>query len=203
MKIPPQFRTIACILFILCASKQLRADPAPPKSFCDIPWGTSIDEAKRILGQKNDMRLSKETSTKLIYVGGSFAAIPAERWELDFLESGFYRGSVCLTMSIGTAIDGTEMRAYQFEDLAGLLTSKYGKGKRENSKDASDSDKSTSENRPGTVKEEWTFPNKNEDHGITILLNYHWMEPRQFYIQYTLTRPHQQTNPPGASSNDI
>lgn len=143
----------------------------PPSQFVDIRWSATLTDAKRIFSRRAGVSLVEESPTHLVYTGGDFAVIPAERWELEFANNRFWRGTVFLNIPLGTGKDAWLLRSQQFEKLSAMLTAKYGKTHRNAPHDHTD--------------EEW----KLTDHAgrkdeFTILLSYAW-EPYRFIVQYS------------------
>jgi hypothetical protein len=167
----PALGLIRTTLLMFCASTSLRA--AAPTEFLEIPWGASPGEAKRIMMQRQGVSLKKEASTALQFAGGTFADYPADRYELDFPEAKFARGTVFVTIPAGNAKDGAPLRNHQFEAFFKTLSEKYGHGVR------------TGDGKHTEANWSWTITDARtgQKRSVSVRLSYSW-EPYEFLVTY-------------------
>lgn len=134
-----------------------------PGGFADIPWGTKIDEARKVMSSKQGVQSGKDTTaSRLEFQGGTFAGKPALVWGLEFVDAGFYRGAVVLK-AFGE-------RSKEFDEVKAMLTQKYGLP--------------VSSSRKGKdSKAIWKFPAdlKNKETEIIVL----WNNPREGGLKIT------------------
>jgi hypothetical protein len=117
------------LLSMLSAVDAARADENPPDDFADIRWGETAEAAKAKILLKPGVRFTTASSdgATLSFEGGTFATLPATKWEFTFVNGKFSKGCVYLTPP-DTAIPSLQ-KAY--ETLNTSITAKYRKPGRE------------------------------------------------------------------------
>jgi hypothetical protein len=91
-----------------------------PNGFAEIPWGTKLSEAKKLMLAKPGIYADIDTTaSRLGFKGGTFAAKPAVVWGLEFVDGGLYRGAVVLKAFTD--------RSKEFDSVKDMLTKKYGR----------------------------------------------------------------------------
>lgn len=91
--------------------------------FMNVAWGTSVEEAGRIISQRDgvvskSLDFSNAHESQLSYRGGTFSDLEVDFFDLDFLDSRFFRGTVNLKPH-PTLLD-------TWKDLTTSLTKEYG-----------------------------------------------------------------------------
>ena len=160
--------------FLFCCLTSL-ALGAPPTEFLDIRWGANSTEVKRIMSQREGAEIKEESPTKLTYEGGTFASYPVERYELEFADGRFSRGTVYVEIPSGNGKGGVPLRNLQFEDLFKSLSTKYGKG-----------DRSGGDGKHAQSDWKWSVgdPRSGQKRTVTIHLAY-WWSPYEFFVRYS------------------
>lgn len=116
-------------LSMLFAVNVARAEEDPPKDFADIKWGETAEAAKAKILLKPGVKFTTASpdGATLSFEGGTFATMPATKWEFTFDNGKFSKGCVYLTPT-DTAQPGLQ-KAY--ETLNTSITAKYKKPGRE------------------------------------------------------------------------
>ncbi|HEX8297425.1 MAG TPA: hypothetical protein VF593_14060 [Chthoniobacteraceae bacterium] len=119
-------------LVVLCSFltvTSIRADDKPPDDFADIKWGESADGAKATMLLKPDVKFinASPDGANLFFEGGTFATLPATKWEFTFATAKFIKGRVDLAPSDSSVAGLREA----YDTLKKSITEKYKKAGRE------------------------------------------------------------------------
>lgn len=140
-------------LFTLClAASALAQKLERPLGFAGVPFGSTPEEALRILSGRPGLIVPETLPTsveKLELTGGNFAAQEALKWTIEFVDKKFAAATVILKP------DGNGLAVYR--DLKQSLTVKYGQPTGERKPGISDTDKKT--RQQSTSKKTDTFGN--------------------------------------------
>jgi hypothetical protein len=96
--------------------------PATPiTGFLDVPWGATVEEAKKIFPKRSGARLDRTRSTdaELRFVGGKFAGMRAHSFYLQFVNGRFWKADA----RVENQSAGHEA---EFATLKKMMTEKYG-----------------------------------------------------------------------------
>ena len=107
------------VLFFLFTLASLAAAAERPKTFINLPWGASPEEAKRALSARPGVVFPENTDDyHMEPTGGTFAGQPVAKWILDFPDRRLASASVILKLEGGaTSV---------YKDLRSKLAEKYG-----------------------------------------------------------------------------
>lgn len=178
-------------LFVLiCMTTALQAAKSPG-TFLDIPWRANATVAKGILSKRPNLKISVNTSAKIVGEGGSFADQTVDHIDLEFQGEMFVTGTAYLTIPADKDKNGILLRDIAFNKLLTSLEKQYGKAPRSSDPNHTEVNWSWTTNEPLSSK-------KTE---ITIQLFYSW-EPYGFHVRYA-NRPLADTGPNAPKTKDL
>ncbi len=142
--------------------------------FLNVPWNATLAEAKRVMVRPEGTNTKEETPDRIVLTGGTFETHAVERWELEFPDGHFRRGTVYVVIPYGKSKDGSLLRNKQYDDYLKRLTDKYGKGT------------GFGDGKHSQTTWEMTVadPRSGQKDIVSILLSYSW-EPYVFKIEYS------------------
>ena len=152
--------------------------------FLHVPWNSTPAEAKRVMTTPEGTKVKEDSPDRIVLTGGTFETHAVERWELEFPDGHFRRGTVYVVIPYGKSNDGSLLRNKQYDDYLKRLTDKYGKGT------------GFGDGKHSQTTWELTVadPRNGQKDMVSILLSYSW-EPYVFKIEYSR---HAQTSAPPA-----
>lgn len=90
-----------------------------PDGFWGIKFGSSVEEAKKIMSTKNNCKLSDSSEEELLYSGGSFSGLDIDWLYLQFIDGRFYNSIIRLKPSSESIV------FLEYEDFKEKFNAKY------------------------------------------------------------------------------
>ena len=107
--------------FVLLGGVLFGQEPAAVYEFLDVPWGTNVEQTKKLFPKRSGARLDrfKSTDKELLFAGGKFAGFKVDNFRLGFVNDRFYKVDVRLEKK-------SEGHEAEFLALKKMLVQKYG-----------------------------------------------------------------------------